>query len=71
MVQTLRNIGGLLLNGNENVASFVIEPFGRVVVADVADGFTNDFLVIELGLGSNFAKDHDHASLGCGLTSNF
>lgn len=70
MVQALSNVGGLLLDGNEDVAGFVVETLGRVVVADLLDGFTDDLLVVELGLGGDFTEHHDHTGLGGGLAGN-
>lgn len=69
-VKTLSDIGGLLLNGNEDVAGVVVEALGRGVVADILDGVTNDGLVVKVGLGGDLAEDHDHASLGGRLASN-
>ena len=70
VVKTLGDIGGLLLNGNENVAGLVVETLGGVIVADLLDRFTNDLLVVDVGLGGDFTKDHDHTSLRSGLASN-
>lgn len=70
MVKTLGDIRRLLLNGNEDVASLVVKALGRVVVANVLDGITDNFLVVELGLGRDLAKDHDHARLGCRLAGD-
>ena len=70
MVKTLGDIGRLLLNGDEDVASLVVKALGRVVVADVLDGITDNLLIVELGLGRDLAKDHDHARFGCRLTGN-
>lgn len=70
VVKTLGDIGGLLLNGNENVAGLVVEALCGVIVTDVLDGTTDDLLVVKLGLGGNLTEDHDHTGLGCGLASN-
>lgn len=70
VVETLRDIGRLLLNGDEQVAGLVVETLGGVIVADVLDGFTDDLLVVEVGLGGDFTEDHDHAGLGGSLASN-
>lgn len=64
VVQALGDIGGLLLDGDEDVAGLVVEALGRVVIADVLDGITDDLLVVEAGLGSDLTEDHDHAGLG-------
>jgi hypothetical protein len=70
VVKTLSNIGALLLNGNEDVASLVVEALLGRVVANVLDGVTDDLLVVDLGLGGDLAEDHDHAGLGGSLASD-
>ena len=70
MVKALGNVGRLLFNGNEDVASLVVKALIRVVVADVLDGISDNFLVVELGLGRDLAKDHDHPRLGCRLAGD-
>jgi hypothetical protein len=70
MVETLGNVRRLLLNGDEDVAGFVVKALLRVVVANVLDGIADDFLVVELGLGRDLAKDHDHARLGSRLAGD-
>ena len=70
VVQTLGDIGGLLLNGNQNIAGLVVEPLLRVVVTNVLDGATDDFLVVEAGLGGDFTENHHHTGLGGSLTSD-
>jgi hypothetical protein len=70
VVKTLGNVGALLLNGNEDVASLVVEALLGRVVANVLDGVTDDLLVVDLCLGGDLAEDHDHAGLGGSLASN-
>jgi hypothetical protein len=70
VVEALSNIGRLLLDGNEEVARLVVEALRRVVVADVPDGLAHDLLVVEFGLGGDFAQDHDHARFSGGLASD-
>jgi hypothetical protein len=70
VVQTLGNVGRLLLNGDEDVAGLVVEALVRRVVANVLDGATDDLLVVEVGLGGDFTEDHDHSGLGGSLASN-
>ena len=67
VVKALSDIGRLLLNGNKNVASFVIKTFLRVVVTNLLDRLADDLLVVEASLGGNFTKDHDHTGLGRSL----
>lgn len=70
VVKALRDIRGLLLDGDEDVAGLVVEALGGVIVANLLDGVADDTLVVELGLGGDLAEDHDHAGLGCGLASD-
>lgn len=70
VVKTLGNVGGLLLNGDQDVAGLVVESLSGVIVSDVLDGTTDDLLVVEAGLGGDLSEDHDHTSLGGGLTSD-
>lgn len=70
VVQTLGNIGGLLLNGDEQVEGLVVETLIRVIVTNVLDGVADNLLVVELGLGGDLTENHDHTSLGGGLASD-
>jgi hypothetical protein len=70
VVKTLSNIGALLLNGNEDVASLVVETLLGRIVANVLDGVTDDLLVVNLCLGGDLAEDHDHAGLGGSLAGD-
>lgn len=68
VVQTLSNVGRLLLNGNEDIAGLVVEALLGVVVTNVLDGISDDLLVVEVGLGGDLTEDHDHTGLGGSLT---
>jgi hypothetical protein len=70
IVETLSDIGGLLLNGDQDVAGLVVEALRGVIVTDVLDGATDDLLVVKAGLGGDFTEDHDHTGLGGSLTSD-
>lgn len=69
-VQALRDIGRLLLDGDQEVERLVVEALGRVIVANLLDGVAHNLLVVDLGLGGDLAKDHDHARLGGRLASD-
>lgn len=60
VVETLSNVGGLLLNGDKDVAGLVVKTLIGVIITDVLDGTTDDLLVVQLGIGSDFTKDHNH-----------
>jgi hypothetical protein len=70
IVQTLGNVGRLLLNGNENIARLVVEALLGRVVTNVLDGVADDLLVVEVGLCGDLTKDHDHTGLGGSLASD-
>src|SRR5699024_7414098 len=48
IVETLSNIGRLLLDSDQDIAGLVVEALLGVIITDVLDGATNDFLVVEL-----------------------
>ena len=70
VVETLSDIRGLLLNGDQNVTGLVVETHFTGVVSNLGNGLTDNLLVVNLGLGGDFTKDHDHTGLGSGLTSH-
>lgn len=70
VVKTLSDIGGLLLNGNHNVAGLVVETLLGRVVADLLDSISDDALVVNGGLGGNLTEYHDHTGLGGRLASD-
>lgn len=69
-METLGDVGRLLLNGNKDVAGLVVETLVGAVVTNVLDGLTDDLLVVEAGLGGDLTEDHDHTGLGGSLASN-
>lgn len=70
MVETLSNVGRLLLNGNQDVTGLVVETLLGRVVTDLLDGVSNDLLVVDLRPGGDLTEDHDHTGLGGGLTGD-
>lgn len=64
-VDTVGDIGALLLDGNKNVAGVEIETLIGAVEADTLDNTTDNLLVIDDGRGSDLTKNHDHTGL-CG-----
>mmetsp|Transcript_21337 Transcript_21337/g.50508 ORF Transcript_21337/g.50508 Transcript_21337/m.50508 type:complete len:413 (+) Transcript_21337:182-1420(+) len=69
-VDGLGNVGGLFLDGHNDVAGLVVESLGGVVVANVLDGIADDLLVIDRGRSGDFSKDHDHSRLAAGLAGD-
>lgn len=69
-VDALADIGRLLFEVNENLALIGIKTNVIRDEADVADGVTDNLLVVDLGTGGDLTKDHDHVGLGGGLASN-
>ena len=69
-VNRLGNVGGLLLDGNNDVARLVVESLGRIIVPNVLDGIADDLLVVDSGGSSDLSEDHDHAGLAASLAGN-
>ena len=67
LCNSLGDIGRLLIDGDENGAATTVETHGTRSVADIADGVTNDFLDIHIGLGGNLARHDRHAGTDHGL----
>lgn len=57
VVETLRNVRRLLLDGDEHVARLVVETLVRVVVSDLLDRVSDDRLVVDLGAGRDLTED--------------
>jgi len=70
-VDALGDVGGLLLEGDEDVAGLVVESLGRVIVTDVFDRITDNLLVVDDSLGRNLSANQDHASLGDRFAGDF
>ena len=74
-VNATGDVGGLLVDADEDLARVVIEPLrlhGRQVVdegaeSDLADLIAHDLLVIEVRGRGDLAEDHDHVVLRGGL----
>ncbi len=66
-VDTLRDIGRLLLDRDERAAGEVVEAVVGTRVADVPDRFADDRLEVHVGLGRDLAEDHDQAGGRHGL----
>jgi hypothetical protein len=69
-VNTLSDIGGLLLDSNDDVAGLVVNTLLSIIIADLLESIADDLLVVDVGLGSDLTENHDHAGLGAGLASN-
>ena len=70
VVDRLGDIRRLLLNSHNDIASSVVHSLGNIIVSNIAEGLTDDLLVVNRGRGGNLTEDHDHASFGAGLASN-
>jgi len=70
MVQTLSNVGRLLLDGYKDIAGLVVETFGGIVISDLFDGLSDNLLIVKLGFSGDFAEHHDHAGFRRSLASN-
>ena len=69
-IDSLGDILGLL---GEEVGYEDFVSMKDVVVIDIADltnGFTNDFFIVKFGVGSNFSSQNDHIALNQCFASN-
>jgi hypothetical protein len=66
-IDGLGDIGGLLLDGNNDVAGSVVKTLVHVIVTDVLEGLADHLLVVDGGGGGDLTEDHNHAGLGAGL----
>mmetsp|Transcript_3573 Transcript_3573/g.7812 ORF Transcript_3573/g.7812 Transcript_3573/m.7812 type:complete len:431 (-) Transcript_3573:26-1318(-) len=77
-MDTSGDIGGLLVDADENLARVARETLGgdgaqivfERVETDFTDLFTNDSLVINLSRGGDFTEDHNHVVLGGGFAGD-
>ena len=63
-VDSLADVGRLLLEPDEHLALVGVEADVVGDEADVARRLADDGLVVDLGLGGDLAEDHDHVGLG-------
>ena len=67
---TLSNVGGLMVDGYENIAGCGVESGVGVVVADPFHGFSDDALMVDGRLGRDLAEDHHHSRLYASLAGD-
>ena len=67
LVDALRNVGRLLVDGVQNAAGRAIEAVLRAIVANLADDVAHDGRHVDIGLRANLARHDDHARRGHGL----
>jgi hypothetical protein len=70
VVNGLGDIGGLLLNGNNDVASAVVKTLGDIIISDVTKALADHLLVVDGGGSGDLSEDHNHAGLGASLASH-
>lgn len=70
VVDRLSDIGGLLLDGDDNVAGSVIHTLGNIIVSNITESLADNLLVVHGGRGGDLTEDHNHTGLGAGLTSH-
>mmetsp|Transcript_19617 Transcript_19617/g.47519 ORF Transcript_19617/g.47519 Transcript_19617/m.47519 type:complete len:279 (+) Transcript_19617:1967-2803(+) len=69
-VDGLCDLGGLLLDGDDDLHGLVVQPLLRVVVPDVLARLTHNLLVVNVSLGRDLAKHHHHSGLGTCLAGD-
>ena len=70
-MHTIRDIGGLLFNSDEDIASLVIETLLGIVISNLLDSIADDFLVVEVCFCRDFSENHYHSGLGGSFTGYF
>ena len=69
-MDALGNIRALLLNIDKYLAVISVQTY---IIRDKSNGatcVTDDLLIVNITLGSNLSKDHDHVGLSACLTGN-
>ena len=67
LVDALRNVGRLLVDGVQNAAGRAIEAVLRAIVANLADDVAYNGRHVDIGLRADLARDDDHARRSHGL----
>lgn len=69
-VHSLANVRALLLDVDQDLAGLAVEANILAVEPNPLAGVAHDLLVVDVGLGGDLAKDHDHVGLGGCLAGN-
>lgn len=69
-MHALSNVRRLLLDVHKHLAIVGIQANIIGHKPDRPAGITNDLLIVDIGLGGDLPKDHDHVSLAAGLAGN-
>ena len=69
-VDALADVGGLLVDVDEDLAVVAVEADVVVDEADLLADAAHDLLVVDGGLGGDLTEDHHHVGLGGGLAGN-
>ena len=67
LVDALRDVGALVVDGVQHAAGVAVEAVLRAVVADVAQHLAHDGGHVDVRLRADLARDDDHAGGGHGL----
>lgn len=70
-MNTLGDIWGLFVDGNDDGGSFVIHTDFAGVVANFLNGLPGDLFKVDFCFGLYFSEEHAEGVLDCGLASNF
>jgi hypothetical protein len=69
-MDTLRYVRGLLLNVDKHLAVISIKADIIGHKTNATASIPDNLLIVNIGLGGDLTKDHDHTSLGSRLASN-
>lgn len=61
-MNSISNIRALLFNGRQNIASFIIQPFFRIIVADIPYNSPNDWGQVNGSSWGYLTTDKNHSS---------
>mmetsp|Transcript_10596 Transcript_10596/g.20081 ORF Transcript_10596/g.20081 Transcript_10596/m.20081 type:complete len:232 (-) Transcript_10596:150-845(-) len=70
-VDTLCNVWGLLLDGDNDTAIAIINALLRRVVTNFFESISRYLFVVDFGFSCDFTKNHHHASFRTCLACNF
>ena len=67
MVHALGDVIALLVIGDQHRAALVIDAVFGVVIANALDGVARNLDIVDMGVGGDFAGQHDQTGIGQGF----
>jgi hypothetical protein len=69
-VDTLRDVGGLAIDGRDDSAGVGVEALEGIVITDLVDRVADEGLEVDVGLGGDLTGDDDEAGAGESLAGD-